>query len=362
MLKLDVKNLSGLAPLISDVTVTPDSAALESSPDTDFSFLAYRNIADIVTTSSGLTVNVPATTLATRDVIAVHATAITPMDLTNLQWQVIANNPESGNFSNPTPANRQGPDFSFVPNPSLEPAFTNTPPTNCNNVTSPSQDAPVGSCFRHKPLSYTIQASINGVTYSVTITQDQKDVIRQEYVSHGLPLVPGRADLQPVPKDPCFPAAGRYSLDNTAYIFVWGDPAKLANDVLSSFNSFIGTPNACSLKISSGWRNPERNEAVGGVQNSDHQLGNALDLQVLGMPVTNQIYATLQAAAYCVVGGIPPLSPVTCTPAGSGGVAICEAGPIPVSCGTFKDKDGIVRTIDHVHVSRRPSSFFEVDQ
>ena len=65
------------------------------------------------------------------------------------------------------------------------------------------------------------------------------------------------------------------------------------------------------LKINSAWRNPEQNEAVGGVVNSRHQLGEAVDIDFYefddGQPrpegkTKPQFFCTLFTAAEQVSG------------------------------------------------------------
>ncbi len=56
------------------------------------------------------------------------------------------------------------------------------------------------------------------------------------------------------------------------------------------------------LVLSSAWRNPQRNEAVGGVISSRHQFGDAVDLQVgtVTGKTRAQLYCILQTAADAV--------------------------------------------------------------
>jgi hypothetical protein len=77
-----------------------------------------------------------------------------------------------------------------------------------------------------------------------------------------------------------------------------------------------------NLRVNSAWRNPERNEAVGGVINSRHQVGEALDLDldagvVPGFAVPSLLFCVLETAgeglnvngrefhAFAEEGGIP---------------------------------------------------------
>lgn len=60
------------------------------------------------------------------------------------------------------------------------------------------------------------------------------------------------------------------------------------------------------FQLNSAWRNPERNEAVGGVLNSRHQFGNAVDLDITrpaeGL-TTAQLFCILQTAGDAVADG-----------------------------------------------------------
>ena len=48
---------------------------------------------------------------------------------------------------------------------------------------------------------------------------------------------------------------------------------------LQALRDFLGEP----IKVTSGWRSPSHNKAIGGVKNSQHVLGKASDLQVKGV-------------------------------------------------------------------------------
>ncbi len=85
------------------------------------------------------------------------------------------------------------------------------------------------------------------------------------------------------------------------------------------------------LRLTNTWRNPERNEAVGGVLNSRHQFGDAIDIQLTGGAdnlTETQLWCILQTAGVRVTGE-----------------AYTEIGPVQVPCRTQDD-------ITHVHVER----------
>lgn len=48
-------------------------------------------------------------------------------------------------------------------------------------------------------------------------------------------------------------------------------------------------------KVTSGYRSPEKNKAVGGAKNSQHMHGNAFDFDVSGMPIEDRVRLIEQA-------------------------------------------------------------------
>jgi hypothetical protein len=317
----------------------------------------------------------------TGDVIQAQANSDPPGDLSDVQWTVTAT---IGDITQENPASYQGPTFSFVPDPGDHPPYGQG-----------------GSPNASSPLSYTIQASICGQTQSQTITQDTIDVIRQEYVNHGI-TVPARTDFNTIVGTTHFSAS---NLNTTAYAPIGlGDPGSLAEAVRAQFNTLlngdqqvvpVGTanllptapvvqastismvnvgrvlftppcnpnpPKSCDdvvspdgtqilagkdgiaqtaaltgdfgLNISSGWRNPERQEWTGSTAiNSRHQYGNAIDME----PVWSQIPAGVtQAQVWCTL--------LTAAQA-VGQMAQAESGPAkPTPCNSGK--------VNHVHVQR----------
>ncbi len=272
-------------------------------------------------------------------------------DPQRLMWHV---RPAIGTIKNPIPANMRGLNFSFQP-----------------EITHPPYRPSNGSKNRSDPLSYDIEARFCTNGHVVTITQDQKDIIRQEYVNHGL-TVPAREDLS-VPT-----ATTNFSvteINSTSYSIILGDPGGLAQDIRDEYDNLIyddtqevpiGTmgmmpidrvvgpgavikrigaildtppcnnapdPGTCDdivlgnavvagpngiaeteavnrttnlpLRLNSTWRNPERNESVGGVKGSRHQFGNAVDLDILdpgGGKSVPQLYCILETAADSLPG------------------------------------------------------------
>jgi hypothetical protein len=101
----------------------------------------------------------------------------------------------------------------------------------------------------------------------------------------------------------------------------------------------VRIPIAAKVRVSSGWRNPKRNNAVGSVVgcNSKHLLGRALDL------VPEPIAGEVEGGASTTVDVKKYLFPTLWAAAKAAGFAIAEAGSVPVPCGSFED---------HVHVHR----------
>ena len=110
--------------------------------------------------------------------------------------------------------------------------------------------------------------------------------------------------------------AARCGIDNSPPAAVLTELVRLATLVLQPLREAIGRP----IVISSGYRSPKLNAAVGGAKESAHMLGQAADLVVPGM-------APLQVCRVIVSMGLPfdqlihefgEWSHVAVTPAGVG--------------------------------------------
>lgn len=100
---------------------------------------------------------------------------------------------------------------------------------------------------------------------------------------------------------------------------VVGQPGTLAQSVRSEWNSLIAaeigepSPTNFGLLLSSGWRNPERNEFFGGAPNSRHQYGGAVDLTIASLDSVvsstdlsrSELWCLLEEAGDNVGTGIP---------------------------------------------------------
>jgi len=70
--------------------------------------------------------------------------------------------------------------------------------------------------------------------------------------------------------------AANYNATAISPGYTYGQPLEYAEGIRSQYIADIGQ--TTTPIITSGWRNPERNERVGGALNSNHQRGAAVDL------------------------------------------------------------------------------------
>lgn len=161
------------------------------------------------------------------------------------------------------------------------------------------------------PLAYQLEVRFTGNNGPelrlLNITQDTIDIIRQEYVFHrrpyqnrtpdGLP-VPERALLQPNHPPAFAPNFQAWELQRSNYGAGHGNILRNANEMyrvaqyMRNHNSAqldtmrTQNPNPIAeavtdaVRVTSSWRNPERNENLSGAAfRSNHQSGRALDMQ-----------------------------------------------------------------------------------
>lgn len=173
-------------------------------------------------------------------------------------------------------------------------------------------------------LSYEVSVSIYKnkqlvQTYTENIAQDDKDLLRQEYINHygrkrygrgkaGEIPVPMRAELSLKP-EPIKSFAGGSITSSNYGVLIEDGMLQLANKVAESFEQakqmikndelkFVDlnndplyvSPN--KMWLSSGWRNPERNEWYSNAINGIHQRGAALDLIPNEKPGSKKAAAT----------------------------------------------------------------------
>ncbi len=188
------------------------------------------------------------------------------------------------------PAGRR---WSIVPQVVRKPTHEDYTPTHGSREPSPA-------------LMWRLRATLDGGTaLTTTITQDARDVIRQEYVFHRPPFqvspptppeVPQRRLIEPdvappfarffTPRQMCTnnygAGAGDWLLNSAETYRVAETLRRLFAQQLAARKVAGTLPDVVNLygvNVKSGWRNPERNENVEGALNSNHQQGRALDLR-----------------------------------------------------------------------------------
>ena len=80
-------------------------------------------------------------------------------------------------------------------------------------------------------------------------------------------------------------------IDNTPNGVVLNNLIEAAHYLWQPVRDILGHP----IRITSGYRSPKLNSAVGGAANSAHKFGNAIDFQCPGFGTTRQIITKLQA-------------------------------------------------------------------
>lgn len=190
-------------------------------------------------------------------------------------------------------------------------------PLSSQGVTRGGGTESIAVTGRNPRLSYQVDVAIinsAGKTihrYSTSMEMDNKDLIRQEYINHyGIPRatagaagklpVPTRADIKTIPAKP--KGYDGPPLTESEYeLIIEAGAVKLASQILEAFedmkryyrqpgselkdlNGKVVTIPDSRLWLSSGWRNPERNEWFSDALNGAHQLGAALDLMPNEIP------------------------------------------------------------------------------
>lgn len=159
-------------------------------------------------------------------------------------------------------------------------------------------------------LAYTIKVKIflNDQTvhsYQREIQQDNRDLLRQEYINHygrsrygsgddGNIPVPRRQELNQIVSEQTIMAGSGFS-QSVYTVMVEDGAVQLAEDIMAAFErkkqqiqqqktefvDLIGKPLPVTERtpwLSSGWRNPERNEWYSNAINGIHQRGAAIDI------------------------------------------------------------------------------------
>ncbi len=190
-------------------------------------------------------------------------------------------------------------------------------PTSAQGVSKGGGTKSIDIEGRNPRLAYEVEGRILDANnkiikrYQTTLQMDNKDMIRQEYINHykisrstagesgNLP-VPTRDEIKLVPAKP--QGYDGNTLTESDYDLIIEDGAiglsKLILDAYGLMKKFYRNPgnelrdlNGIPLTIpdsrlwlSSGWRNPERNEWFSSALNGVHQLGAALDLMPNEIP------------------------------------------------------------------------------
>ena len=124
-----------------------------------------------------------------------------------------------------------------------------------------------GSTSHNRPIQYTVSAKyLNGYVQFFILTQDEKDILRQEYIDHRIGVVPSRDDCVAHRIDNSF-NEGNYN------IVLDGGMQNAFDKVASEFGKDYG-----GVRVVGGFRSPQRNKAIGDIIPNKHMLGRALDL------------------------------------------------------------------------------------
>ncbi|MFQ5737410.1 MAG: D-Ala-D-Ala carboxypeptidase family metallohydrolase, partial [Acidobacteriota bacterium] len=111
---------------------------------------------------------------------------------------------------------------------------------------------------------------------------DQRDQIIQEYVDFGVNFTPGCSDFTQSINCQNI-ALSEYTQDDDFSWFI------LRSSLCTGFNA-TRTNFGAAIPLSSGYRNPAANQRVGGVQNSFHVKGTAVDMDGLTVAENQAIF------------------------------------------------------------------------
>ncbi len=254
-------------------------------------------------------------------------------------------------------------------------------PTSARSVSDGGGAESIDVEGRNPRLTYVVEGRILDTTgkivkrYQTTLQMDNKDLIRQEYINHykiprstagdaGKLPVPTRDEIILVPARP--QGFDGNKLTESDYDLIIEDGAiglsKLILDAYEQMRKFYRQPgnelkdlNGVPLTIpdsrlwlSSGWRNPERNEWFSSALNGAHQLGAALDIMPNEIP-RKKAAAIVYWVLWKAVESIPDQHRF---------FAQLEALTVPVRPASFKldiePKNGIPDAFDkadHLHIN-----------
>lgn len=167
-----------------------------------------------------------------------------------------------------------------------------------------------------------------------TLFQDETDTLRQEYVDYQITNVPDRSIV--IPSLGAGFNQGNYNVQVSVNMLTVSNAIAVAyrGSSVTVSGKKVNIPQSATFLVSSGYRNPQRNKAVGskytgGQQVSKHVLGRALDLQpryqpIWGVGLHNGLYQALYTAAK------------------PQGTALAESNATPVSVGNASE--------NHIHI------------
>jgi hypothetical protein len=229
--------------------------------------------------------------ISTDTITLTAAGSVVPAD-----WTVQGVSPNAGDGNPHRATNRS--QFSFRPNPRRRPT--------------------TGSRTPNDPIQYRVEARAGGQTAAFDLTQDETDIIRQEYIDLGPTRPPARSSI-------VAPTIATYNTGNYSLIVDGGMDNAMTNTEREFQTLTPAGTAAPAIGVSSGYRNPRRNVAAGSEfpVTSRHVWGTALDLTVPGANAT--LWARLRAAG-----------------ANAGNTSICENGPTQIPCNN--------PSVDHVHI------------
>jgi hypothetical protein len=281
-------------------------------------------------------------TFISTDVILVKATVSPPAPNIPLKWTVIGLQAAQGIPGFP------GDELHLTDSQGVS-TFTFIPEQNGAFAQNRSKVWTTGSRAPNYPVGFEVVcqleldgaallASTSDVGGLAAILQDETDTLRQEYVDFQIPL-PARSDI--VQSLGVGYNKGNYGVQISVNLVEHFNAilAKYRGSTVSVNGGSVSIPQDADLCVSSGFRNPRRNVAIGskyttGTGVSKHVLGRALDIQPVGrhrppLSLHDVIFPALLNAAQTQADD--PQHP-----------AITESGAKPVQVGD--------PTEDHVHV------------
>lgn len=145
------------------------------------------------------------------------------------------------------------------------------------------------------------------LSYKTSLQMDRKDMIRQEYINHynikhyrdeevGQIAIPMRSEITAIPRMP-ENMQGNPLTESKYNLIIDDGMSELANNINLYYTRYVRELRAKGglldrnkkrrkipdnkLWISSGWRNPERNEWYSNIVNGKHQKGGAVDITIM---------------------------------------------------------------------------------